>query len=630
MGVRAPEPPAAPPFAKASAFLARFTAWRELLRLGSLTQCLERVLAETHYESLLLAEPRGSGRVANVRRLLDLARQFDPYQRQGLHRFLQFIAAQEEAELDHAPAPAPTDNAVRLMSIHQSKGLEFPVVVVAGLGTMFNERDLRGDILLDEEFGLCPMVSPPGRERRYASLPHWLARRRGRRELLGEELRLLYVALTRARDTLLLVGTASGRDVVEKWRGPAAALNDLALLKARRPLDWLRLWLPGVTRDEDWRGDVSGRNELLSWDFYTADDERLRREGRDSVEPSNERSEASASSMSGKDATREESRFARASSVGRWGSIESHPAGDLERLRAKLDWFYPHTPATHELAKTSVTVLRRRAAEADEEAGHWFRPRGVVAPRVRGGLTATQVGLAHHAFLQGVDIGRTATALDLRNEAARLTDAGVLTERESAALDFAALLDFWESPVGKQVRENERSVQREVPFTARFTVAELAAMGLMGSQKSEVRSQEPGQRSLAGGGISAGSHEGAFSLPRRRGKGDRRPDEGWGSPTPTPVTPHPSPLPSSDEGRGSPGAEFVIVQGVADLVVFGAREIWLLDYKTDHFDAAELPAKVREHGPQLTLYALALERIYGKKVTRTWLHFLALGRTELL
>jgi ATP-dependent helicase/nuclease subunit A len=148
--------------------------------------------------------------VANVRRLLDLARQFDPYQRQGLHRFLQFIAAQEEAELDHEPAPAPTDNAVRLMSIHQSKGLEFPVVVVAGLGTLFNERDLRGDILLDEEFGLCPMVSPPGRERRYASLPHWLARRRGRRELLGEELRLLYVALTRARDTLLLVGTDAG------------------------------------------------------------------------------------------------------------------------------------------------------------------------------------------------------------------------------------------------------------------------------------------------------------------------------------------------------------------------------------------------------------------------------------
>jgi ATP-dependent helicase/nuclease subunit A len=72
------------------------------------------------------------------------------------------------------------------------------------------------------------------------------------------------------------------------------------------------------------------------------------------------------------------------------------------------------------------------------------------------------------------------------------------------------------------------------------------------------------------------------------------------------------------------------VQGVADLVVFGECEIWLLDYKTDHFDEVELPVKVREYGPQLSLYAEALERIYEKKVTRTWLHFLALGRTELL
>ena len=72
------------------------------------------------------------------------------------------------------------------------------------------------------------------------------------------------------------------------------------------------------------------------------------------------------------------------------------------------------------------------------------------------------------------------------------------------------------------------------------------------------------------------------------------------------------------------------MQGVADLVVFGPQEIWLLDYKTDHFDEAELPRKVREHGPQLSLYAEALEQIYRRKVTRTWLHFLALGRTELL
>ena len=630
VGVRAPQPAADSPFPiphslfpKAAAFLTRFTAWRELLRLSSLTQCLERVLAETHFESLLLAEPRGAERVANVRRLLDLARQFDPYQRQGLHRFLQFIAAQEEAELDHAPAPAPTDNAVRLMSIHQSKGLEFPVVVVAGLGTMFNERDLRGDILLDEEFGLCPMVAPPGRERRYASLPHWLAQRRGRRELLGEELRLLYVALTRARDTLLLVGTDTGKEVAEKWRGPATELNDLALLKARRPLDWLRRWLPNVATEKDWRNDAAGQNALLSWQLYAADDERLMVAG---IQPAVELGVP----PGGKNATEAELVPLLPSPSPGGGTPPSTagetPAATIARLRAKLEWSYPHAAATHEPAKTSVTVLRRRAAELEPEATAPFAPRFTVAPRNRNGLTATQVGLAHHAFLQCVDLARNATALDLRNEAARLTEAGVLSEREAAALDFTALLTFWESAVGQQVRANASRVQREVPFTARFTVNELVAMGLMPGQETGDRRQD----ALADRGMPTGNYEGAFSLPRRRGEGGRRPDEGRGSPTPTHATPHPNPLPPYEEGSGSPSAEFVIVQGVADLVVFGPQEIWLLDYKTDHFDEAELPAKVREHGPQLSLYAEALERIYGKKVTRTWLHFLALGRTELL
>ncbi len=542
-------------WAKTAEFLERFTLWRGRLRLGSLTDCLESVLTETHYEALLLAEPRGAERSANVRRLLDLARQFDPYQRQGLHRFLQFITAQTEAELDHDPAPTPTDNAVRLMSIHQSKGLEFPVVVVAGLGTLFNERDLRGDILLDDEHGLCPMVSPTVSERHYPSLPHWLAQRRGRRELLGEELRLLYVALTRARDTLLLAGTDAGKEVVEQWRGPATPMDDLALLKARRPLDWLRRWLPCVTKEDDWRGDESGQNDLLGWRFYTADDARLA-----TVSPKPPPRVTSPAMASLGDRAQESSSPHQDSGPEEEALVAS--------LRAKLTQPYPHELATHELAKTSVTVLRRLAMEAEEEV-RLFQPPVAGPRRMKGTLSAAQTGLAHHAFLQCVDLERTATALDLRNEAARLVRDGVLSEQDAKALDFAALLSFWESAVGQQVRKHAATVQREVPFTARFTVPELGAMQMMAP---------------------------------------------------------PAVVPPGKQGN----EEFVVVQGVADLIVLGEREIWLLDYKTDHFDEAELPMKLREYGPQLTLYALALERIYGLRVTRTWLHFLTLGRTELL
>lgn len=170
-----------------------------------------------------------------------------------------------------------------------------------------------------------------------------------------------------------------------------------------------------------------------------------------------------------------------------------------------------------------------------------------------------------------MDLARTATELDLRNEANRLIAAGFMTEREAAALNFEVLLKFWNSSVGQNVRAEAQAgrVQREVPFTARFMVRELQEMGLR------------------------------------------------------PI----------NDGRASTytgGDEFVIVQGVADLVVFGEDEIWLLDYKTDYFAETELPTKLREYGPQLLLYASALKRIHHKTVTNIWLHFFALGRTEEL
>ncbi len=269
---------------KVDLFLRQFAGWRKIMRQTSLSFCLETALAETHFETLLMAEARGPELVANVRRLLDLARQYDPYQRQGLFRFLRFVEAQQAAEVDQEPAPAPADDAVRFMSIHKSKGLEFPVVVVAGLGGQFNLQDLREDILLDEIYGLCPKVAPPKTGQRYPSLPYWLARRRQKQEALGEELRLLYVALTRARDTLILAGTLNRSGANGKWEstGPAP-LADQEVLAAKSCLDWLRLWLPQVTSESDWSSETEGQSDWLRWRLYAENDARLRPPARAAV-----------------------------------------------------------------------------------------------------------------------------------------------------------------------------------------------------------------------------------------------------------------------------------------------------------------------------------------------------------
>jgi ATP-dependent helicase/nuclease subunit A len=166
---------------KIDRFLESFGRWRRLARERSISQCLEEILYETHYSTWLLTQPRGQQRQANILKLLSWARQFDQFHRQGLFRFLRFIEAQRGLEIDHEPAPAAAEDAVRLMTIHQSKGLEFPVVVVADLGKAFNLSDLQGEIILDEKYGLCSQIKPSFTGQRYPSLPYGLAKAPARR-----------------------------------------------------------------------------------------------------------------------------------------------------------------------------------------------------------------------------------------------------------------------------------------------------------------------------------------------------------------------------------------------------------------------------------------------------------------
>ena len=136
------------------------------------------ILRETCYLEWQTAQPRGAQRAANVRQMVALARHFDDSHRQGLHHFLRYIEAQRDAAGEREPASLETGDAVRLISIHQSKGLEFPIVVVGDLGKPFNQGDAQGGVILDEPYGLCPEIRVPRGRQAYPSLPYWIARRR--------------------------------------------------------------------------------------------------------------------------------------------------------------------------------------------------------------------------------------------------------------------------------------------------------------------------------------------------------------------------------------------------------------------------------------------------------------------
>ena len=546
---------------KAVRFLHRHARWRDLARQTSLSECLEIALAETRYEDWLLTQPRGSQRRANVRRLLDLARDFDQFQRQSLHRFLRFVEAQQEAEFDPEPAAAEGIDAVRLLSIHKSKGLEFPVVVVANLGGRFNETDLRQPMLLDEALGLCPSVDLADPPRRHPTLPLLLARRRQAADLRGEELRLLYVAFTRASQKLLLAGTAGRRTAVPAEapeaslaipnktgkladgkettppetegfrRDTCPALPLRRLREARSPLDWLLPLLEYWTGDPAWLDRPEGRCAHFAWRAPTAEATLLE-------QPGGDRPGASATPAPLMDA--------------------------LAMAHAQACFTYLHQAATHEPAKSSVTVLRKRALEdeSEREARVLFHPaRSDAFPALRlepdgKSLSAAERGTAHHRFLQFAALDRLASQPDIAEQAAALVAAGRLGSEEATALDLSALAAFGRSPLADRLREPGVEVRRELEFTLRLSPADGAAL----------------------------------ALPTRTGLAE-------------------------DEG--------IVVQGVVDVAALTDTGIWLLDFKTDAVTATSLAEKVAAYTPQLALYALALSRIFERPVTGAWLHFLA-------
>lgn len=136
----------------------------------------------------------------------------------------------------------------------------------------------------------------------------------------------------------------------------------------------------------------------------------------------------------------------------------------------------------------------------------------------------------------------------------------MLSADERVALDLKMLADFWNSATGKKIREHGEFVRRELPFTAKFSPAELETIL------------------------------------------EKAPEAGL-------------------------DGEFVVVQGVADMVVLLPGEIWLVDFKTDEVSPAEMPEKIKAYGPQLKLYAAALGKIYSRPVTHCWLHFLNARKT---
>lgn len=399
---------------KAASFLERYARWRKLGRHHSLAERLEAILDETGYEDWAAAQDRGAQRRANVRRLIQFARQFDEMRGEGLYLFLKFVEDQARSVESVAPPGVESQGAVRLMTVHQSKGLQFPVVIVAGLGKRFNKSDFNDCVLLDDRYGLCLKARPPGKRRQYETIAFHMARQKQEQKLVSEELRILYVALTRAQSRLALIGTSS-----KKFREPANCM-----------LDWIGPWLG--SQQPDWLEKETGIAASWTWRWHRD----LKTHA--ATEPKVEMPNAS-------------------------------PA-ILAEIKTRVEWQYPFLATTRQEAKSSATALRRGLADEPELA----HP---IAPIKRSQLRGEELGQATHRFLQYASLTSFGDIESMRAEGRRIRDARLMSDKEVSAVDFEKVRAFWTSDFGKELSSNAESIKRELIFTAKFSRADLIAVG---------------------------------------------------------------------------------------------------------------------------------------------------------
>ena len=412
---------------------------------STLTELLCRIYDDRDLEALCSAMPDGDQRRARLNRLLSLTEAFERTGYQGLHRFLGWLDRQEQD--GRGPAEGGAEQGVRIMSIHHSKGLEFPVVFLCDLNRKFNESDEHAAVLIHPQLGLGAKKCDLARGAQYPTFARHAIARRIERETLSEEMRLLYVAMTRAKDRLIITGTLADAEAVKEKLslGLTAPIAPELLRAAYSPLYWVlqTALLPGGT------------------DVFDLETVQLAAPDMEAAAQTAETPQAAAPKPE-----------------------------SLEKLEAALGWVYPHADAEALPSKVTATELKHARPMEDEGDGAALlrAPRALFrSPDFRTEekpLTATERGTATHRVLQYLRFADTDTDEAVRAQMDALVQAGHLSAREARAVKVEAVRSLMRSPLGERLRRAETAgtLRREFRFSLLFAANRL----LGGASEEEV------------------------------------------------------------------------------------------------------------------------------------------------
>ncbi|MDR1914583.1 MAG: helicase-exonuclease AddAB subunit AddA [Clostridiales bacterium] len=460
-------------FDKIDAFLSDLARWRNMSGM-SVSELTAIILEETGYYNLVGALPGGALRQANLRGLLERAARYESassYKR--LFHFIKYVERTKNsgAEMDSPDLPVAA-NQVRVMTVHKSKGLEFPVVFFSMLGKQFNRMDEYENVILHQDLGIGSIyVNTAAKDylrTKTDTLPRFSLAKRIHLENLSEELRVLYVALTRAKEKLILTACVDKmQNKIQKWQS-LAALNEKKLPAYYRAnaLSFIDLLAPCIIRHKD--------ANVLCQDVSKANDELLNFSASFDVRVFNlsERTQA----------RREQRAFDRQRFASlRELKVGQNHSGKEKEIKSILWWKYPYATAKNLPSKISISEIKRlyyaqlnsnetvntRFDEYEEYIS--FDPPEFLTKARRPGNT--QRGTAIHTVMEHLDINITYDYESLTVLIDNLIARNLLTFETAKLIPVKKILNFTQSELANRMRNTE--IHRETPFVLGLTANEI-------------------------------------------------------------------------------------------------------------------------------------------------------------
>ncbi len=440
---------------KLDKFLKLLYRFRKAIPFLTISELLIKVLEDSGYYNFASTMPAGKKRKANIDMLIQKALQFEETSYSGLFHFIRYIEKLRKYDVDfgEADGASGSDNSVRIMSIHKSKGLEFPLVFVSGLGKNFNQQDARAKILIHPDLGLGPDFIDPEERVKSPTLLKKVIQKNITIENLGEELRVLYVAMTRAKEKLILTASVENLEKeISNWQSICKqTTKELPFYQISKARTFLDLLIPAILRLDSLSIIEHGKPYILDSDVSIPSDADITL------------SIVNYEDLLIKDIVEEVEKEQIKEELTSWNSEYIYDEDIRKELEDQINFIYPYDLETKMHAKLTVTELKRLSQLEEEDTGYRLEGIGKQEDisRIPNFIEKDQEvkgasrGSLYHKVLDDKSF------LDIRNQEElikhlnNLHNDGNLSEEEIKSLDIEKLLNFLNSNLADRMRRAE-------------------------------------------------------------------------------------------------------------------------------------------------------------------------------